>query len=166
MPELQALTHGQTPTAAPISLGEWQVCTESKYRRSQMSLATPKLAAKIFAVTLFVENVDDSKEFYTRVFDAPLVFEGATSAVFAFGETLVNLLQSSQAPELIAPAPVAAQDSGSRIQFTIQVDDVDATCETLKALGVTLLNGPMDRPWGIRTATFQDPSGHVWEIAK
>jgi uncharacterized glyoxalase superfamily protein PhnB len=31
---------------------------------------------------------------------------------------------------------------------------------------VKLLNGPMDRPWGIRTAAFADPAGHVWEIAK
>ena len=25
--------------------------------------------------------------------------------------------------------------------------------------------GPMDRPWGIRTASFRDPGGHIWEIA-
>jgi uncharacterized glyoxalase superfamily protein PhnB len=23
----------------------------------------------------------------------------------------------------------------------------------------------MDRPWGIRTASFRDPGGHIWEIA-
>jgi lactoylglutathione lyase len=31
---------------------------------------------------------------------------------------------------------------------------------------VELLNGPMDRPWGIRTASFLDPGGHIWEIAQ
>jgi len=31
--------------------------------------------------------------------------------------------------------------------------------------GVKLLNGPMDRPWGNRTASFRDPGGHIWEIA-
>ncbi len=31
--------------------------------------------------------------------------------------------------------------------------------------GVVLLNGPMDRSWGIRTASFSDPGGHIWEIA-
>jgi uncharacterized glyoxalase superfamily protein PhnB len=24
----------------------------------------------------------------------------------------------------------------------------------------------MDRPWGIRTASFRDPGGHIWEIAQ
>jgi uncharacterized glyoxalase superfamily protein PhnB len=39
-------------------------------------------------------------------------------------------------------------------------------CAQLKDRGVELLNGPMDRPWGIRTACFKDPAGHIWEIAK
>ena len=84
--------------------------------------------------------------------------------MFRFGETLVNLLRASEAPDLIAPAPVAAAD-GARFQFTLGVEDVDATCERLKERGVELLNGPMDRPWGIRTASFRDPGGHIWEIA-
>jgi uncharacterized glyoxalase superfamily protein PhnB len=45
------------------------------------------------------------------------------------------------------------------------VDDVDATAAELKRRGVELLNGPTDRPWGIRTASFPDPGGHIWEIA-
>lgn len=71
-----------------------------------------------------------------------------------------------EAPELIEPATVAAPDAGSRMVLTVDVDDVDAVCEQLTARGVELLNGPMDRPWGIRTASFRDPSGHIWEIAK
>jgi uncharacterized glyoxalase superfamily protein PhnB len=50
--------------------------------------------------------------------------------------------------------------------FTIEVEDVDGLCAELIARGVRLLNGPMDRPWGVRTASFQDPAGHIWEIAK
>ncbi|WP_408649967.1 VOC family protein, partial [Jatrophihabitans sp.] len=52
-----------------------------------------------------------------------------------------------------------------RTVFTIEVEDVDAMCEQLTGRGVRLLNGPMDRPWGIRTASFSDPAGHIWEIA-
>jgi uncharacterized glyoxalase superfamily protein PhnB len=29
-----------------------------------------------------------------------------------------------------------------------------------------LLNGPIDRPWGRRTAAFADPAGHLWEVAQ
>ncbi|MFN8511970.1 MAG: VOC family protein [Chloroflexia bacterium] len=120
----------------------------------------------IFAVTLFTEDLAATRQFYQDVFGLPVAFEDDNSAVFNFGNTLINLLKTTEAPELIAPAPVAPPEAGSRAQFTIQVDDVDALCAELTARGVALLNGPLDRPWGIRTACFRDPGGHIWEIAK
>jgi lactoylglutathione lyase len=120
----------------------------------------------IDAITLFVEDLAAAKAFYVEVFDLPVHYEDPNSAVFKFGDTLINLLDIAEAPGLIGPAAVAAKEAGSRMQFTIGVDDVDAMCEVLRARGVELLNGPMDRPWGIRTAAFRDPAGHIWEIAK
>ena len=119
----------------------------------------------IAAITLFVEDLEEAKRFYSDVFRLPVFFENHDSAVFRFGETLVNLLQATEAPELVGPAAVAAPGGGVRFQLTLGVDDVDVTCAQLEARGVELLNGPMDRPWGIRTASFRDPGGHVWEIA-
>jgi len=118
----------------------------------------------IGAITLFVEELVASKQFYQKTFGLPVVFEDENSAVFKIGSTLINLLKIESANELVAPAQVARRDAGSRHVFSIEVDDVDAMCTELAARGVTLLNGPMDRPWGIRTASFQDPAGHIWEI--
>jgi catechol 2,3-dioxygenase-like lactoylglutathione lyase family enzyme len=120
----------------------------------------------IAAITLFVEDLQAAKQFYQKVFGLPLTFEDDNSAVFKFGSTLINLLKITAAGELIEPAKVASREAGSRLVFTIGVDDVDAMCAELTARGVELLNGPMDRPWGVRTASFIDPGGHVWEIAK
>jgi catechol 2,3-dioxygenase-like lactoylglutathione lyase family enzyme len=116
-------------------------------------------------ITLFVEDLETAKRFYQEVFGLPVAFEDDDSAGFKFGETHVNLLKVSEAPGLVEPATVATRDAGVRFQFTLFVDDVDAMCEELKERGVDLLNGPMDRPWGIRTASFRDPGGHIWEIA-
>jgi catechol 2,3-dioxygenase-like lactoylglutathione lyase family enzyme len=120
----------------------------------------------IGAITLFVEDLDVSKRFYEKAFGLPVVFEDKNSVVFKMGGTLINLLKIEFADELVAPAQVARRDAGSRHVFSIEVDDVDAMCTELAARGVTLLNGPVDRPWGIRTASFQDPAGHIWEIGK
>jgi catechol 2,3-dioxygenase-like lactoylglutathione lyase family enzyme len=120
----------------------------------------------ISAITLFVEDLPATKAFYERAFGLPIHFEDDASAVFNFGNTLINLLVVSEAPDLIGPAAVAPAGSGARHQFTIGVDDVDAAAAELRARGVELLNGPIDRPWGIRTAAFQDPAGNIWEIAK
>ena len=120
----------------------------------------------IDAITLFVEDLAATKAFYLEVFALPIHYEDDNSAVFEFRDTLINLLDIAEAPGLVEPAVVAPREAGSRFQFTIGVDDVDATCEMLTARGVELLNGPMDRPWGIRTASFRDPGGYIWEIAK
>jgi predicted enzyme related to lactoylglutathione lyase len=127
---------------------------------------TESWPGKISAITLFVEDLDAAKKFYREVFDLPVAFEDAESAVFKFKNTLINLLRSSAAHGLIEPARVGSAEAGSRLQLTIEVEDVDAVCAELTSRGVKLLNGPMDRPWGVRTASFQDPSGHIWEIAK
>jgi catechol 2,3-dioxygenase-like lactoylglutathione lyase family enzyme len=120
----------------------------------------------IFAITLFVEDLQAAKQFYLNVFGLPIAYEDNNSAVFKFGDTLINLLKVSEARELVEPARVAGPEVGSRFVFTLHVDDVDAMCAELSARGVKLLNGPMDRPWGIRTASFVDPGGYIWEIAK
>jgi catechol 2,3-dioxygenase-like lactoylglutathione lyase family enzyme len=121
---------------------------------------------RIDAITLFVEDLAATRQFYLDVFGLPIHYEDGNSAVFKFGETVINLLTISQADELISPGVVAPRDAGSRMVFTIGVDDVDAMCEMLATRGVQLLNGQMDRPWGIRTASFVDPAGYIWEIAK
>ena len=123
-------------------------------------------AKGIFAITLFVEDLKAARQFYQQVFDLPVVFDDTNSCVFKIGNTLINLLKITAAGELIEPARVADRASGARLVFTISVEDVDAMCAKLAARGVTLLNGPMDRPWGVRTASFVDPGGHIWEIAQ
>lgn len=119
----------------------------------------------IGAITLVQEDLDAARRFYTEVFGLPVEFEDDVSCVVRFGATMVNLLSIGAAPELLDPAPVADRGPGARAVMTLDVDDVDARCATLAALGVVLLSGPMDRPWGIRTASFRDPGGHVWELA-
>ena len=113
----------------------------------------------IAAITLFVEDLAAARQFYGQVFGLPVVYEDPVSAVFKFGNTLVNLLNVTEAPELVQPAQVASREAGARFVFTINVDDVDAMCAQLTGRGVKLLNGPMDRPWGVRTASFADPGG-------
>ena len=119
----------------------------------------------IAALTLVTDDLEATDRFYREVFGMEPVFGDENSSVFRFGATLVNLLRQEEAPELVDPAPVAPLAAGVRSVLTVQVDDVDEWCATLRERGVELLNGPMDRPWGPRTASFRDPSGQAWEIA-
>jgi lactoylglutathione lyase len=118
------------------------------------------------AITLFVEDLAEGRRFYRDVLGLPLVFEDEQSAAFSIGSLIVNLLVAPAARELIEPGAVAGPEAGARFQLTIDVADVDEVCAHLAERGVALLNGPMNRPWGVRTAAFIDPAGHVWEIAQ
>jgi catechol 2,3-dioxygenase-like lactoylglutathione lyase family enzyme len=118
------------------------------------------------AITLFAEDLPRTAAFYRDVFGLPAVHEDDDSAAFRFGGTILNVLRAEAAPELIEPAPVGGPDAGRRMQLTVWVDDAEAVCAQLQEHGIALLNGPVDRPWGQRTAAFADPAGHVWEVAQ
>ena len=127
--------------------------------------AAPALTG-LGAITIFVRDLDRARTFYGEVFGMRQLFADDVSTVFDLGNTMINLLHEGEAPGLIGPAKVASVEDGARTQLTIFVDDADAVIATLVARGGTLLNGPFDRPWGVRTACFADPDGTVWEIAQ
>lgn len=74
---------------------------------------------------------------------------------------MINPLLSSEAPELVTPRPIASANSAPSGLLTVKVVDVAAVRQELPSHGIQLLNGSVDRPWGRRTATFQDPDGTV-----
>ena len=113
------------------------------------------------AMTLFVADKTRAGEFYGRAFEVQPLFEDETSVAFRFENVIVNLVV--EPAELIEPASVG---SGTTAMYTLFVDDCDAAVELLRSRGVELLNGPFDRPWGVRTAAFADPDGHAWELAQ
>jgi lactoylglutathione lyase len=116
-------------------------------------------------ITLFCDDLKASKDFYRAVFASTDVYADDVCTVLKIGSMMVNLLCSDRAVELLTPVPPGNGGALPRALLTVRVDDVDLACAKLQALGIELINGPLDRPWGRRTAAFLDPSGHAWEIA-
>ena len=115
-------------------------------------------------ITLFVEDLAAARRFYAAVFDGRELFSDDVSTAVSIGDVVLNLLQADRAEDLVEPGAVGAPGP-ARCLLTVEVRDVDAVCAELATLGVVLRNGPQDRPWGVRTATFADPAGHLWEVA-
>ncbi len=133
-----------------------------------MRCRVPEWRKNVGAISLFVADLPRSKAFYQEVFGLPVTFRRWGSPLSSSSRTPSSTCwRPPQHPELIGPAQVGHPDSGARFQLTIWVDDADSICDDLRSHGVSLINGPMDRPWGQRTACFADPDGHVWgEIAQ
>jgi catechol 2,3-dioxygenase-like lactoylglutathione lyase family enzyme len=122
---------------------------------------------EIGAMTLLVADLDRSRKFYENAFGLSAQFEDETSVAFRFAAMFVFLHKSwSAAPAGEPPAEVKELALTGAGQFAIIVEDVDAVSADLKGREVALLSGPADRAWGMRTLTFADPSGYVWEIAQ
>lgn len=134
--------------------------------RERKSAAVNAWPKNVGAITLFVEDPQRSKSFYEDVFGLGTIFEDENSVVFRFENMLLNVLKSAAAHSLIEPAQVASRESGSRFQFTIWVDNVDAVYDELTSRGIEMLNGPLNRAWGQRTISLADPDGHIWEFAQ
>lgn len=119
---------------------------------------------QIRAMTLVVVDLERSKTFYREVFGLPPLDEEEDLVILGFKDMFVALRQdpAHQPPgrEVLA---LAQQGLG---QFSIWVEDVDAVRAELDGHGVTLISGPADRYWGMRTLTFADPDGYIWQIAQ
>jgi catechol 2,3-dioxygenase-like lactoylglutathione lyase family enzyme len=119
---------------------------------------------RIFAINLIVADLGRSKAFYREVFGMLPLDQDEDSALFRFKDTFVMLRHE---PACQAPSGEALGLARKGIgQFAIVVEDVAAVGAELEDRGVTLISGPADRSWGMRTLTFADPGGYTWEIAQ
>ena len=119
----------------------------------------------IAALTLVTDDLEGTDRFYRDVFGIEPVFGDEDSSVFRLRDAADQPLATWRSVQLVDPLPVAPADAGVRSVITVHVDDVDEWYATLRERGVELLSGPIDRPWGPRTASFRDPSGQTWEVA-
>ncbi|TPI24222.1 VOC family protein [Mesorhizobium sp. B2-1-8] len=53
---------------------------------------------------------------------------------------------------------------GTPPDLSIEVDDVDAALEAMKAAGFAVEYGPADEPWGVRRFYVRDPCGRLVNI--
>ena len=119
---------------------------------------------QIGAITLFVPDLDRAAAFYQDAFGLQADRPDPDTAMLKFNDVYVFLHKAAAAQDQVPEVMAEAQKGAG--QFAIIVADVDAVCAELTARGVEVITGPADRPWGMRTVTFADPAGHVWEIAQ
>lgn len=121
-------------------------------------------------ITVFTEDLAGTKSFYQEILGLPVLGENdnehGPSVVFQLGSMMINLAHVSAGADFGAPGAVAGRTTGTRVVLPAAVDNVDEACAELARLGVPLIQDPADKPWGIRTASFADPAGHIWEIAQ
>jgi catechol 2,3-dioxygenase-like lactoylglutathione lyase family enzyme len=119
---------------------------------------------EIGAISLYYPDLDQARRFYADAFGLDGQQLDDKTVMVRLEGTFVFLCQSATAAQ---PLPEVLEQAGNGAgQFAIIVDDVDAVCAQIAGRGVQPITGPADRAWGMRTATFGDPGGHIWEISQ
>ena len=120
---------------------------------------------RVMATGLFVRDLARCTAFYRDTLGLEVKDSDSDGVTFALGDLYVILLEASAAAHLIGEDALELKlEGGPRGLLAAGVEDVDAAYEDLKAKGVTFLRPPTNQPWGLRTAYFADPEGHLWEI--
>jgi lactoylglutathione lyase len=118
------------------------------------------------AVILFVADLPRSRVFYHEVLGLGVEFEDDDSVGFKIEGLAFIVLQVDRARVQLQGEPTATPGAGATAFLTTFTGDVDALHTKLVERGVSFFQTPTDQPWGMRTAYFKDPDGHVWEIAQ
>jgi catechol 2,3-dioxygenase-like lactoylglutathione lyase family enzyme len=128
---------------------------------------------RITLLTLGVDDLDSAVRFYRD--GLGLRTEGIVGAEFEHGAVAFFDLQAGLKLALWPRASIA-HDSGLRIaarsptDFTIGHNvgskaEVDAVMAQAGSAGATIVKPAHDTFWGGYAGYFQDPDGHVWEVA-
>lgn len=107
---------------------------------------------------IVTDKVQQSKEFYTRLFNANVLYEGEHGwfVLLQIGTNELGFMlpdQPTQADIFRRPY------SGQGLWLTIEVDDVQAYYDHFIALQQPLVQGLRDEPWGDRHFVISDPNG-------
>lgn len=66
----------------------------------------------------------------------------------------------------ISQDPASGAGPTERFSLWVYADDCDAAVEHLRANGVTIVEEPIDQPWGERVARVLDPDGNLMLVAR
>ncbi len=119
----------------------------------------------ISVITLGIDDLERSKQFYAQGFGWAPVFENEEIAFYQMnGLMLGTWLKAALAADQNAPAPLPS--GGFALAHNVGAEtEVDALIERLVAAGGRLVRAADNPPHGGRRGYIADPDGHAWEIA-
>jgi uncharacterized protein len=128
---------------------------------------------RVKLITLGVDDLERSLAFYRDGLGLPT--EGIIGTEFAYGAVVFFELNDDLILALWPRASLArdanvavAPPSATELSIGHVVGskaEVDAVMAQAKAAGATIPDPARDRFWGGYAGYFQDPDGHLWEVA-
>jgi PhnB protein len=115
---------------------------------------------------LAVDGAAAALDFYEEVFDAKvrMRFEGPPGRIahaeLQIGDSVVMVADEFPDMGFVGPKRIG----GTPVTLSVYVEDVDATHAKALRAGAVELRAPEDQFYGERSAQFEDPWGHRWNV--
>ena len=112
------------------------------------------MTVRRIVTNIATKDVAAAKRFYHDVLGLDLLMDMGWIATYGSEERMQ--VQVSFMAEGGSGTPVP--------DLSIEVDDVDAALDAMKAAGFAIEYGPADEPWGVRRFYVRDPFGRLVNI--
>ena len=112
------------------------------------------MKVKRIVANIETQDVAAARRFYQDVLGLELLMDHGWLATY--GSRAKMSVQVGFASQGGSDTPVP--------DLSIEVDDVDAALERMRAAGIPIEYGPADEPWGVRRFYVRDPFGKLVNI--
>ncbi|SOH94412.1 hypothetical protein SAMN06273572_104111 [Monaibacterium marinum] len=122
---------------------------------------------RISLITLAVDDLKKSRDFYQRLGWKPVESPPGIVAFDLIGQTLGLFARSEMLGEVGLPvAPMNDGFSGVILSHNVRDKaEIAPLLDRARAAGARIVKPPQDTPWGGHHGHFADPDGHIWEVA-
>ena len=121
---------------------------------------------RISMIALAVSDLDRSIKFYQEGLGFPKMASPPEIAFFNLDGTGLGLSQRETLAKDVGVSPEGSGYSGFNLAHNVTSEaEVDQAIAQALAAGATVVKPAQKTDWGEYSDYFQDPDGHLWEVA-
>ena len=119
---------------------------------------------KYHSAVIFVSDIAQSKDFYTKVLGLRVDMDMGNNIIFSNGVLIWKMGDGHIIQKTIGADRIRNRGNGFELYF--ETDDIGPVFQNLTEQGVKFLHGIHEEPWGQKTVRIFDPDENIIEIGE